>query len=256
MTCGQCGASYAKSGKTRFGCQGSAKKGTSYCGNRLTIRQDELDARVLGGLTTEMLHDDVLAVFLEEYAAETARLTSVNEAARPAHDAELQEVLRQLDTMKAPIIKGLDPSLFVGEMNQLGRWRDQLEREAVTISPTPAPPEPILAPDLSRIYREKVARLADSFEHEALQSEAFERIRGLIKAVELTPENGELVIRLRGEHAAMLELCAEDEQQKAPAYASEGAMQIKLVAGTGFDRCRTRFRLSEASLVTSIALGT
>jgi hypothetical protein len=27
MTCGSCGASYAKSGKTRFGCQGAAKKG-------------------------------------------------------------------------------------------------------------------------------------------------------------------------------------------------------------------------------------
>jgi DNA invertase Pin-like site-specific DNA recombinase len=30
MTCGECGASYAKSGKSRFGCQGSAKKGASY----------------------------------------------------------------------------------------------------------------------------------------------------------------------------------------------------------------------------------
>jgi len=27
MTCGSCGASYAKSGKTRFGCQSAAKKG-------------------------------------------------------------------------------------------------------------------------------------------------------------------------------------------------------------------------------------
>ncbi|WP_445190797.1 recombinase family protein [Sphingomonas sp. Tas61C01] len=235
MTCGECGASYAKSGKTRFGCQGSAQKGTSYCGNRLTIRQDELDARVLAGLTTEMLRDDVLAVFLEEYAAETARLTSVNEAVQPARDAELEEVLRQLDTMKAAIIKGLDPLLFVGEMNQLGKRRDQLESEAVMAAPTAAPLEHILTPDLSRIYREKVAKRADAFEDDALRSQAFERIRGLIDAVKLTPEDGELVIHLRGELEAMLKLCAGDEQQKAPADVSVGALQIKMVAGTGFE---------------------
>ncbi len=44
MTCGECGSSYAKSGRTRFDCQGASKKGPAFCGNRLTIRQDELDA--------------------------------------------------------------------------------------------------------------------------------------------------------------------------------------------------------------------
>lgn len=74
ITCGVCGSSYAKSGPHRFGCQGAAKKGPTWCDNRLTIRQDALDARVLRGLTTAMLRDDLVAAFLEEYAAETHRL--------------------------------------------------------------------------------------------------------------------------------------------------------------------------------------
>lgn len=49
MTYGCCGASYAKSGKSRFGCQDAAKKSPTWCDNRVTIRQDELDARVLTG---------------------------------------------------------------------------------------------------------------------------------------------------------------------------------------------------------------
>lgn len=36
---GDAGTSYAKSGKSRLGCQGAAKKGPTWCGNRLTIRQ-------------------------------------------------------------------------------------------------------------------------------------------------------------------------------------------------------------------------
>lgn len=92
MTCGECGASYAKSGAYHFGCQGSAKKGPSYCANRLTIRQDELDRRVLSGLTTEMLREDVLQAFLEEYEAETRRLQAASVVVRPAREVDLAEV--------------------------------------------------------------------------------------------------------------------------------------------------------------------
>ena len=51
--------------------------------------------------------------------------------------------------------------------------------------------------------------------------------------------DGELVIHLRGELAAMLALCAEDEQQKAPAADAMGALQIKMVAGTRNGRDHT-----------------
>lgn len=99
MTCGECGGSYAKSGAHRFGCQGSAKKGPSYCGNRLTIRQDELDARILAGLTTEMLKDDVLAAFLQEYEAEMRHLNAKTASARPEREVELAEVERDIATI-------------------------------------------------------------------------------------------------------------------------------------------------------------
>lgn len=87
MTCGSCGASYAKSGKMRFGCQGAAKKGPTWCDNRLTARQDELDTRVLAGLSSKMLRDDVVAAFLSEYEAETRRLTAETISVRPEREA-------------------------------------------------------------------------------------------------------------------------------------------------------------------------
>ena len=63
MTCVACGASYAKSGKSRFGCQLPAKKRPTWCDNRLTIRQGALDARVLAELTTERLRKDIVGAF-------------------------------------------------------------------------------------------------------------------------------------------------------------------------------------------------
>ena len=102
MTCGTCGASYAKSGKSRFGCQGAAKKGPTWCGNRLTIRQGELDTRVLAGLATEMLRDDVVAAFLTEYEAETRRLSAETVNARPEREVELANLDRQIALTKRP----------------------------------------------------------------------------------------------------------------------------------------------------------
>ena len=82
-----------------------------------------------------------------------------------------------------------------------------------------------------------------------IRSQAFERIRSLIDTVVLKPENGVLAIYLRGEFASMLELCVCPETQKASTEMTEEALQIKMVAGTGFDRCRTRFRLSGGTIV-------
>jgi site-specific DNA recombinase len=53
--------------------------------------------------------------------------------------------------------------------------------------------------------------------------------------VVLKPEDGNLAIDLRGQLASMLELCVGAETQKASAGVTEEVLQIKLVAGTGFE---------------------
>jgi site-specific DNA recombinase len=72
--------------KSRFGGQGSAKKGPTWCDNRLTIRQEERDPRVLAGLTTEMLRDVVVEVFLAEHEEETQRPAAEKSNTRPDHE--------------------------------------------------------------------------------------------------------------------------------------------------------------------------
>ncbi len=73
------------------------------------------------------------------------------------------------------------------------------------------------------------------FPDDSLKAQAFERIRPLIDTVVLKPENGVLAIYLRGEFASMLELCVCAETQKASAGIPSEVLQIKMVAGTGFE---------------------
>ena len=129
--------------------------------------------------------------------------------------------------------------MFVDEMKIWTERRKALLAElelteqetAQTVSPEPE----LLTLDLGRVYREKVDQLTAAFEDDALKAQAFERLRALIEAVVLTPEDGHLAIDLRGELASMLSLCAGAETQKASAEVSEEVLQIKMVAGTGFE---------------------
>ncbi|PTW47930.1 DNA invertase Pin-like site-specific DNA recombinase [Sphingomonas faeni] len=234
MICGSCGGSYTKSGKTRFGCQAAAKKGPTWC-DRLTIRQDELDIRVLAGLSGEMLRDDVVAAFLLEYEAETRRLTAETVSARPEREAELANPDQQLSRAKAAILEGVDAMVFVEEMKIWTERRMVLlaKQELTEQETTDSFPEPgLFTPELSRAYREKVEQLTAAFKDEALKAQAFERLRALIEAVVRTPEGGDLAFERYGELASMLSLCAEPETRKPSAGEPLEVLQVSLVAGT------------------------
>ena len=89
----------------------------------------------------------------------------------------------------------------------------------------------MLPVDLGRVYRQKLASLTAAFQDEGVRAHAFERIRALIDAVVVTPENGTLTIHLRGEFASMLELWAGPETKKASAVVTEEALQSRWLRG-------------------------
>jgi hypothetical protein len=59
--CGACGAGFIMSGKNRLGCFGARDQGR--CDNHLTIRRDEVEARVLRALQDKLLRQDLVEAF-------------------------------------------------------------------------------------------------------------------------------------------------------------------------------------------------
>ena len=98
---------------------------------------------------------------------------------------------------------------------------------------------------MADLYREKVTQLARGLEHEESRTAAAEALRGLIDAIVLTPQEGELKIELQGNLAAMLK--AAQAQNSGVSLAPLGRwgdekspddddlVQIMLVAGAGFE---------------------
>jgi hypothetical protein len=76
------------------------------------------------------------------------------------------------------------------------------------------------------VYREKVGQLSEALMKDDA-AEARERIRALIDAIVLVPENGRIHIEVRGELAAILSLADGAKTGDAAVF----EQQVKMVAG-------------------------
>jgi site-specific DNA recombinase len=131
-------------------------------------------------------------------------------------------------------MQGADALALNAKLKTLEEQKAILENK-LKLAPAP---EPLLHPALAAIYRNKVERLEASLNEPSTGREAFELLRGLIDSIILTPAEGKLEIELRGDLAGIL---AVSQAGRTKASSKEKALQIKMVAGVGFEP--TTFRL-------------
>ena len=92
-------------GRNRLGVLRRTRKGT--CSNRLTIRRDEVEARVLEALKEKLLHQDLFEEFCEEFTREMNRLRMEHRASLVAAERELDRIERDVKKLIEPIMDGV-----------------------------------------------------------------------------------------------------------------------------------------------------
>ena len=237
--CGVCGSGFVLKSRNRLSCFGACDKGT--CTNHLTIRRDEIEARVLHALQEKLLRRDLFGEFCHEFTREVNRLRMAASASVTASERELRRVQAEIGKLIQALKDGVPASIvkdpLIALEAQQTELRSRLERAAQ--------PPPLLHPNMADLYREKVTQLARALEHEESRTGAAEALRGLIDAIVLTPQETELKIELQGNLAAMLK--AAHAQSTGASLAPRGRwenerspddddlVQIMLVAGAGFE---------------------
>ena len=238
--CGSCGSGFVLKSRNRLSCFGSTDKGI--CNNHLTIRRDEIEARVLHALQEKLLRRDLFEEFCQEFTREVNRLRMAARASVTATERELRRVESEIAKLVQALKDGVPASIvkdpLIALETQQTDLRAGLDRAAQ--------PLPLLHPNMADLYREKVIQLAKGLEFEESRIGAAEVLRGLIDAIVLTPEEGTLKIELQGNLAAMLK-AAQAQTSKDGALAPLGRwhderspdtddlVQIMLVAGAGFE---------------------
>jgi len=230
IKCGACGGGFSKVSAQHYGCSNARNRGT--CSNLLTIRRDVVEASVLSGLKTHLMHPDLVKEFVAEYHRELNRLNAAQDHAQALKKDELVRVERQIRALVDVIKDGIRTPTMKEELRAL-------EARKVELAAAPEhAPAPRLRPKLAEIYRQKVANLQEELNRPELRAEAAEAIRSLIEEIRLVFENGRLEIELAGDLAGILALASGS---KKPVSRGNG-LQVTLVAGARYLLYRDRRR--------------
>jgi site-specific DNA recombinase len=220
IRCASCDSSYVVYSAHRLACSGMRDKGI--CSNRLTIRRDELEARVLTALQTRFFENEAFKVFCDEFT------TAVNETRMQARSAaksvtrELAKIDGEIKKLIQAIKDGVPAVAIRGELLALENRKVVLRSEQEQMHENP----PLLHPSLADRWRQEVTELRQALEDDHCDPEAREAVRHMVAEIRLTPSNGVLTIDVKGNLAAML---------AAASHTDDWQRQIALVAGGGFE---------------------
>ena len=222
LTCGVCGGGYTIRAKDRYGCARRGSQGT--CSNSRGINRQELERRVLDGLRSSLVSEDLVAEFIAEYQAEWNRLQAERRVSATQRDRKLAEVNRR--------ISGIVDALERGIITPTTKQRlEVLEAEKANLEHTPVEaPLPAIHPNLAQLYRTKVARLEQELADPEIAAEAKSVLRSMIKTIKIAPgaNRGEVLLELHGELATVL---AAGQAKSNKDGAPVAQIQVSVVAG-------------------------
>ncbi|WGJ16541.1 recombinase family protein [Methylocapsa sp. D3K7] len=225
--CACCKGGYSMISVDLVGCSTARNKGT--CGNRMNIRRDRLEERVLNALRFHLMDPALFKEFCDEFTREMNRLRMEGRASIDSARSELSRIEKQIRATVDAIADGMYHPSMKEKMDGLEARKTELGTFLVNAEEPP----PLLHPGMANFYRFQVAELYDALQEEAetKRLKASEVLRSLVKEIILTPENGELQIDVRGDLSGILAISLKS---KTPATRA-GESQVEMVAGTGFE---------------------
>jgi DNA invertase Pin-like site-specific DNA recombinase len=151
LTCGVCGGGVSMISATHLGCSAARNKAT--CDNRRSLARSELEARVLGALSTRLMDPKHFAVFCAEFTADTKwkRMTPrIDDPKQGVSQADVYQLMaygRLYDCPNVVLLyphhgdlppdpirrrysiatRGADESLIVATQDLTGKQRDHTE---------------------------------------------------------------------------------------------------------------------------------
>jgi hypothetical protein len=195
--CGSCGAPLAATGKDYLSCSAARRLGV--CKSRKGIRRAVLEELILDALKHNLMHPDLVAEFVREFHAEINRQRHETELSFGLKRRELEQTRRRFNGLIEAIAEGFRAPGLQARLAELEERKAALESE---INSAP-PAVPRLHPNLTELYRKKVANLRDALADPTTQTEALEILRGLIERVTVKTVENAFEIELIGEIANM-----------------------------------------------------
>ena len=233
IKCSACGANYVVAGRDYYKCASTKERGT--CHNTLSIRRPIIEQAVLSTLQSSLLRPDQIALFVDEYQREAARIARDEGRQNLQANERITTLEREIGNLAANFSQGIVSPTLARMLQDKEAELARLKQLASNSSPAPQLPLPDSG-TLARLYREKVANLTRSLEDEAIRPQASSIIRQIIHSVTIYP-NDQPEAEVAAELGRLIDFAANEN---SPGFLGRGC-SISVVAGAGFEP--TTFRL-------------
>ena len=195
VRCGVCGGAYSVLTKDRLGCTRAREAGSCTNGRRLSLA--ELQRRVLGGLTEQLLSPDAVSLLVREYHLERTRQSV--EVAKLRKSAE-----RRLAKADAAVARLVDAIATGG--GEFADLREALvlrtaERDTARaqLAEEDAVPVIVLHPQIAVAYRERVRALTQGLDAGSPPADGIKLlIRSLVESIDIHPAEAGVEIEIVG----------------------------------------------------------
>jgi site-specific DNA recombinase len=226
LSCGECGGPVTIVQAERWGCARHRETGT--CGNNRLILNSEVERRLLGALTDQLLDPQLVSEYAAAYHAATRDAIARHGAAAGALKKRAREADAAVKRLVAAIASGADLADVREALLQRSAERDQARAELAEID---AAHVVTLHPKLADRYRQRISDLGKSLEgQDDSHAEARTILRGLVDGVIVhpRPEARGVDLELHGRLAEIIAFASN--KKKAPAEAG-AECTLKVVAG-------------------------
>jgi len=191
--CGVCGSGFTMASRDRLACAGARDRGI--CTNRLTIRRDDVERRVLNAMEERLWRADLFDAFYDEFTRERNRLHHEVTATAAAAAREQAKIDRELDEMVAWISTGDWRTSRAMELRVRDKMAELERRKAELVATTEAASRaqkarPLLHREMGKQYQAWVLELRDGLADDDRRAGATTALRAMVEKVVLTPQLG------------------------------------------------------------------
>ena len=205
--CSECGGGFSKVSDKSLGCSTARNKGT--CDNRRTIRQDELERRVLRALRQNLMEPALFEQFCEAYTEHSNELRKQHNRQIEAWRADFKTVDAELEKCVDLMLSGVPPEKIKERMVSLDLKKKELESRLEAEPETVA----ILHPKMSIVYKTKLDELFEQLANAEQKDKAFGIVRSLVDKIIMSPnEDDGLDITLVGDLAGILTVATGSQE--------------------------------------------
>ncbi|MDA5556449.1 recombinase family protein, partial [Shimia sp. MMG029] len=217
VKCGCCDGGYAMHNRTHLSCSTAKNKGT--CSNKLTIKREDLEAKVLHALNANLMDERLVETFCQEYTKRMNELRREQNAARSSFVKEQGKLTREKEKIVQSICDGVPAEMLKDRAVFIN---DRL-KEIETLLTAQAEQKVMFHPNMSARYKQEVSNLMTTLNNPERRVEASQHLRTMIDKVVLIPNEAgdDLTIDLIGDLAGILSVATSSESSRVAAELSK-----------------------------------